>query len=169
MSETNNPELKTTTKLYTLSLEDFLPEKAPQQPKPYHPGDKITRENFVSLLIYSFAISRGQLAKQVAFFNWVQMNSGFEAYPIWGELVRNNKDMSEDIREYFSPAERDMFMNAFGKVANMIDIKTVNLIKKVRSAVVCRQCEVILKLIHSSLSSNFMWRHINRLLSFERT
>lgn len=93
---------------YALSAEDF--KKAPQTPKPYVPGEKVTRENFADFLIRSFAVSHGTLPAQYAFFLWTEAHTGlnidatFDAFYAAGGF------------KALSSQEQELFVRAFEKV-----------------------------------------------------
>jgi uncharacterized Zn finger protein len=77
---------------------------------PYSLGDPVTRENFVSYLILSFAVSRGHPEIQRMFFQWTEKTAGFPFPSILEDFVTSGAV------EVFSREEWDMFKNAFLKV-----------------------------------------------------
>lgn len=54
---------------------EFFTEE-PEEIISYQFGDPVRRENFINFLIYSFAISRGDIAVQQVFFKWISKTSG---------------------------------------------------------------------------------------------
>jgi hypothetical protein len=77
---------------------------------PYSPGDLVSRENFVSFLILSFAVSRGHPEIQKMFFLWTEKTLGFPFAIVLENFVTNGAAST------FSREEWDMFKNAFLKV-----------------------------------------------------
>lgn len=67
---------------YCIPLDHFknppMSNGQPMWPEKYVGGERITREDFNSLLIESFAVSRGVEAGQWAFLEWLRLNSGFD-------------------------------------------------------------------------------------------
>ena len=81
-------------------------KKPPTRIDDFKVGDTLTRENFITFLIMSFAVSRGQAHVHVAFLDWMKQKSGFDYLGViksfceagaWGNL---------------SYTERQMFLNA---------------------------------------------------------
>jgi hypothetical protein len=73
---------------YSISLEEFR-KGAPNtnvgvdgkpEVKKYVFGDLVTRDNYVSMLINSFAVSRGRPRMQYAYLDWLKTNTGFNFY-----------------------------------------------------------------------------------------
>jgi hypothetical protein len=70
--------IETGRPLYSISKEEFDPAKSPSEPETYNVGDVITRKNFIDFLIKSFAISRGNTARQIVFFVWLMAETQFD-------------------------------------------------------------------------------------------
>jgi len=62
--------------LYSISEAEF--KVAPAELKPYNPGVKINRDNFINFLILSFAISMGQPKVQILFMKWLKLKFSFD-------------------------------------------------------------------------------------------
>lgn len=94
-------------KTYTIPSRAF--ERA-TQPKPYRFGEIVTRENFVSMLIDSFAKSRGKIAIQRAYFQFLRANTGFD----YTTTFTNFRDSGG--YDCLTRSERDLFSRAYNKV-----------------------------------------------------
>ena len=68
-------------KFYSLSEEDF--KKPSSVITSYKVGERVTRSNFVYLLITSFAVSIGQLSTQALFFRWLRVLRSVFYDKIW--------------------------------------------------------------------------------------
>lgn len=96
----------------TISLKDF---RTPSfQISDYHDGQLVTRENFTDFLIESFAISRGDLRKQIVFFEWVQSKIGFN----WEGTIINF--LGAGGWACFNKQEKINFITAYTKVHDYI-------------------------------------------------
>lgn len=125
-------------KYYGLSSEDFSPERAPSNPLTYHEGDLVTRENFCSMLILSFAKSRGDSAAQTAFFKNLHSTAHFDCR---GTL------MAFQIKGWdsFSDAEKDLFVNAYLRVKKHLTQEEREKINQRMAAELDRVSENLLK------------------------
>ncbi len=100
-----NPEAPT---LYTLTAEDF--SKPSASVLGYKTGDRITRDNFTNFLIFSFALSRGDLLLQHKYFEFLEKKEGFDyKKTLLTFVTKGNWDV-------FSQEEKDIFKEAFSKV-----------------------------------------------------
>jgi uncharacterized Zn finger protein len=81
----------------------------------YSLGDQVTRENFVSFLVLSFAVSRGHPEIQKMFFMWIEKATKFPFVIILEDFVSNGAAST------FSREEWDMFKDAFSKVKKHSD------------------------------------------------
>ena len=72
-----NKTVESKTPSYALTEEDFSSQ--PTTISPYKIGGKINRENFSSLLIFSFAISRGKFPVQREFFKYLEHKEGLSS------------------------------------------------------------------------------------------
>jgi len=95
-------------KPYSISAEEF--RTPPKKLVEYIPGERVTRENFNSFLIQSFAVSMGQQEVQIHFMEWVRLKTGFN-YP--ATLASFYKAGDWDV---LSENERKEFRNKFSKV-----------------------------------------------------
>lgn len=75
-SESTQTTIEAGPKKYWLSKEDF--QTKPTELREYEFGDTVTRQNFNSLLIQSFRISRGRVPVQCGFFLWLKEKTGFD-------------------------------------------------------------------------------------------
>src|SRR3989344_3047467 len=100
---------------YSLSLDDF--KKSPEHITEYKLGDRVTRENFVDLLILSFAISRGRPNIQATFFTWLDKKYGFDYKLTLRCFVQQKRFFFfKEGWEHFSREEKAKFKDAFESV-----------------------------------------------------
>ncbi|MEK9158080.1 MAG: hypothetical protein AAB638_02775 [Patescibacteria group bacterium] len=106
---------KTTQELppYSISVEEF--SQPPQELKTYKVGDKITRENFNSFLMQSFAISRGQVIVQIMFMAWIKTHTGFDYESTVDNLLKSGG------WDAFSELEKSEFLSKFRSVKKHTD------------------------------------------------
>lgn len=88
-----------------LTVEDFNVKVT--EPKDYKGTEPVTRENFNSFLIKSFAFSRGQYPDQITYFRWISDKNGFNYQP----TIRNFIDAGG--WNVFSDQEKENFTKAF--------------------------------------------------------
>src|SRR3989344_1639284 len=63
-------------KLHAISVDEF--KVVPQELEHYTPLDKVTRNNFISFLIKSFEVSRGDPQALSVFLVWLKLKSNFD-------------------------------------------------------------------------------------------
>jgi hypothetical protein len=118
-------ELKSETPHYSIPIEDFARE--PDALSEYRLGDKVTRENFISLLILSFAMSRGRPHIQKIFFKWLEKKYGFDYSTTiihfsnrngWNSLIDKEKEI---FRKSFHRVDRHAEMYFPGRHEEAIE------------------------------------------------
>jgi hypothetical protein len=82
----------------------------PEHIDEYHFGDTITRENFINFLIFSFAISRGDITVQQIFFKWVNKTNESDVENIISQFGESGSI------KVLSKSEIDVFEKAFNSV-----------------------------------------------------
>lgn len=76
----------------------------------YPIGEPVTRENFTEMFINSFAVSRGALAAQVAYLEWLRIHLKFD----YRTTLANFRDAG--CLESLSDPEQERFENEFMRV-----------------------------------------------------
>lgn len=93
---------------YSLSAEDFA--QPPDSIEQFRLGDKVTRDNFASFLIQSFAVSRGRPPIQKVFFILAEKMDGFDHMATLKSLQKSGGWHA------LSEVEQKVFRDAFDKV-----------------------------------------------------
>ncbi len=88
---------------------------APQEIIKYEIGSPISRENFVSFFMKSFAVSRGRIEVQLLFFKWIQRKQGFDFLAALGSLLLAGGWNA------FTPEEQKMFLDGFRHIKKHTD------------------------------------------------
>ena len=83
-----------------LTIKDFLQPIEPNDLEDYHPFDFVTRFNFTSYLIRSFAESRGKLSIQSIFCQLTENHSGFQVKKSIVGLLQTTSDITELLSEH---------------------------------------------------------------------
>src|SRR5882724_4645592 len=113
---------------YELTAEDFKHQI--DNPEKYKFPEKITRENFLSALMDSFAKSRGSEVAQWMYFKWLSLNTGFDYQTTLAHfhesqgngLSTNEHDLFNNTFKKAHTAERqDPLASAFGVIKNISD------------------------------------------------
>ena len=91
-----------------LTVEDFNVKVT--EPKDYKGTEPVTRENFNSFLIKSFAVSRGQYHSQITYFRWIKEKNGFDYVPTLKNFIEAGGWNT------FSDQEKEKFNQAFARV-----------------------------------------------------
>ncbi len=94
----------------SLSIIDF--GRPPEVLQEFRVGDPLTRENFVSFIIQSFAISRGRPEAQWLFFEWLMDKN--DQYAGLSETLK--AFVVKGGWEILSSAEKEQFLSAFRMV-----------------------------------------------------
>jgi hypothetical protein len=96
----------------TISTEKFRDyARLNTDPKEYVFGDEVTRENFCSMFIQSFARSRGSRVAQFAFFSWHEKHGGLDVV----SLFKNFSNAGAF--GCLSDKERQMFLDSYSQVS----------------------------------------------------
>ncbi len=90
--------------IYSLSVGDL--QKKPAEIVDYKLGDKVNRENLISLLTLSFRVSMGRPMIQSTFFRWIRMKYGFEYKTALRSLFAAGgwQNLADVEKEYFLQA-----------------------------------------------------------------
>jgi hypothetical protein len=93
---------------YTISVDEF--KNSPDGILPYDVTSTFNRNNFLSVIIRSFYVSRGNPSNQNVYFGWLQANTGFNAHE-----ARNNF-LEAGGWDCFTDEEKGIFLEAFKRV-----------------------------------------------------
>lgn len=96
--------------LYSLGRTDFLESNELPNVQDFKLGDRITRDNFCSLLIKSFALSRGKQNVQSAFFALLKRKYNFDYKKTFNAFIERGG------WHIFSEEEKALFSRAFDAV-----------------------------------------------------
>ena len=92
-------------------------KKAPIILKEYNVGDVVDRENFVSFISLSFAVSRGHVYLQELFFMWTEIMTSFPYATVFNDFVEQGGYLN------LSSEERDYLKKKFKMVQAHLNVK----------------------------------------------
>jgi len=103
-------DLATKVITYEIPVDDFI-APGPTSPTQYDASQRVNRESFMSLIIDSFAKSRGEPACQYFFLEWFEVHNGLK--------YRNTliNYMEAGGWDFFSAEEQEMFVAAYRSVS----------------------------------------------------
>lgn len=116
---------------YLLSFWDFEVSYEPVM-KVYKPGERVTRDNFVPFIIWSFAISRGTPQGQAAAMEWVHQHTGFDQKETGKNfnLAGGIASLSEGEQQYLLQAIKGVRKHGEEKILDCSDLAILRMIEK---------------------------------------
>jgi hypothetical protein len=96
-------------KIYTITMQEFATPFTGEMQR-FSSSEKVTRAHFTSLLVYSFAVSRGDVQRQIAYLEWLKaiQNFGYVGTfrnALWAGGLRS-----------FGSSETDYILERFNRV-----------------------------------------------------